>query len=69
MPSPSLSMWIAYMDVVAELEEVRPAGRVLERHEVADQRDRPGTVGADERVHVGVVGNRVLADLGCLTVR
>ena len=49
-------------DVVAELEEVRSAGRPLEGHEVAQDRDRRRVVRADERVDVGVVGDRVLAD-------
>ena len=56
-------------DVVPELEEVRAAGRVLERHEVRDQRDRVRPIRADERVDVGVVGRRILADLRCFTVR
>jgi hypothetical protein len=55
--------------VVAELEEGRPARRRLQRHVVGDQRDRVGLVGADERVQVGAVGDRVLADLRRFTVR
>jgi hypothetical protein len=50
-------------DVVAELEEVRPARRVLQRDVVGDDRDRVRLVRADERVRVRVVCDRVLADL------
>jgi hypothetical protein len=42
-----------------------PAG-FLERHEVGYQRDRVRPVGANECIHVGIIGRRVLADLGCL---
>ena len=54
--------------VVAERVEVRPARRALQGDVVGDQRDRVGLVGADEGVHVGAVGNRVLRDLRCLAV-
>ena len=56
-------------DVVAELEEVRAALRVLQRDEVGDEGDRRRTVRADERVDVGVVGDGVLGDLRRLAVR
>jgi len=55
--------------VVAELEEVRAAGWVLQRHEVRDQRDGVGLVGTDERVDIGVVRGRVTGNSGCLFVR
>ena len=54
--------------VVAEVVEVRPAGRLLERDPVGDQRDGVGLVGADEGVGVGVVGHRVLRDQRGLAV-
>src|SRR5204863_2307735 len=50
-------------NVVAELEEIRPTGRILERHIVGDDRDRVRLVRADERVTVRVVGDRIAADL------
>src|SRR5262249_1806865 len=56
-------------DVVAELVEVRAAGRVLQGDEVADEGDGGGVVWADEGVDVGVVGDRILADLGGLPMR
>ena len=49
--------------VIAELEEVGAASRILERDVVRDERDRVGFVRADEGVGVGVVGYRVLRDL------
>jgi hypothetical protein len=54
--------------VVAELVEVRAAVGLLERDEVGDQGHVVRPVGADERVDVGAVGDRVLADLGCFAV-
>ena len=54
--------------VVAERVEVRPAGGLLERDVVGNDRDRVGPVGAHERVHVRVVRNRVLADRRSLSV-
>ena len=56
-------------DVVAELVEVRAAGRLLQRDVVGDQRDRARVIRADERVHVGTVGDRVLGDLRRLAMR
>ena len=50
------------LHVVAELVEVRATLGVLEGDEVGDERDGVGLVGADERVDVGVVGDRVLGD-------
>ncbi len=50
-------------DVVAELVEVRPTGRLLEGHVVGDYRDRAGVIGADEGVKVGAIGDGVLGDL------
>ena len=47
---------------VVEAREVRPAGRSLERDVVRDERDLARVVRTDERVQVGVVGARVLAD-------
>jgi tetrahydromethanopterin S-methyltransferase subunit F len=55
--------------IVSELEEVRTALRVLERDEVRDQGHRVRLVGRDERVEVGVVGDRVHGDLGRFAVR
>ena len=55
-------------DVVAELEEVGPARRVLQRHVVGEDGDRVGLVRTHERICVRVVGDGVLADLGCFTV-
>jgi hypothetical protein len=55
--------------VVAELEEVRAPERRLERQVVGDHRDGRRVVRADERVRVGVVGDRVLADRRRLAVR
>ena len=55
--------------VVAELVEVRAAGRRLQRDVVGDQRDRVRLVRADERVEVGAVGDRVLGDLGRFAMR
>jgi len=49
-------------DAVVEAVEVRPAGRRFERDVVRDHRDRVRVVRADERVQVGVVRPRVLAD-------
>ncbi|GAB3945433.1 hypothetical protein GCM10027614_37190 [Micromonospora vulcania] len=54
--------------VVAELEEIRAPGRELQRHVVGDQRDRVGAVGADERVQIGAVGDRILGYLRGLAV-
>ena len=56
-------------NVVAELVEVRAACRSLGRYVVGDDRHRVRLVGADERIHVRVVGDWVLADLGRLSVR
>jgi len=56
-------------DVVAERVEVGAARRALQRDVVGDQRDRVGPVGADERVDVGAIGDRVLRDLRCFAVR
>ena len=47
---------------VVERREVRPAGGLFERDEVRDHRDSVRVVRAHERVQVGVVGSRVLAD-------
>jgi hypothetical protein len=55
-------------DVVTELVEVRTAVGLLQRDEVGDQRHRVGSVGTDEGVGVGAVGDRVLGDLGCFAV-
>ena len=55
--------------LVAELEKVGSAGRILQRDVVADDGDGVGTIGADKGVGVGVVGNRVLGDLRGLTMR
>ena len=55
--------------VVAELVEVRAAVGSLQRDVVGDQHDVVGLRRADERVDVGAVGNRVLADLRCFAVR
>ena len=49
-------------DGVVEAVEVRPAGRTFERDVVRNHRDRVRVVRADERVQVGVVRPRVLAD-------
>ena len=49
-------------DAVVEAVEVRPAGRSLERDVVRDHGDRARVLGTDERVQVGVVRARVLAD-------
>src|SRR5262245_45755348 len=49
-------------DVVAELVEVRPSRRLLERDEVGDEHDLVGLLGVHEGVDVGVVRARVLAD-------
>ena len=48
--------------VVAELVEVRAAGRSLERDVVHDQGDGVRLVRADEGVRIGVVGDRILRD-------
>jgi len=56
-------------DVVAERVEVGAARRALQRDVVGDQRDRVGPVGADERVDVGAIGDRILRDLRCFAVR
>src|SRR5262249_57439284 len=60
------------VDVIAgvgrELVEVRPARRGLERQPVRHQRGGALLVGADERVHVGVVVLRLPGDERCLTV-
>jgi len=56
-------------DLVAERVEVRAACRALERNVVGDERDRVRLVRADERVHIGTVGHRVLGDLRRLAVR
>ena len=58
----------AVQHVVAELEEVGAARRILERDVVGDDRDGVGPIGADERVGVGAVGDGILGDLGRLTV-
>ena len=55
-------------DVVAELVEVRAAGRCLERDVVGDQRDGVGPVGAHERIEVGAVGDRVHGNFGSLAM-
>ena len=55
--------------IVAELVEVRAARRPLQRDVVGDQGDRVRLIRADERVHVGAVGHRVLGDFRCLAVR
>ena len=55
-------------DVVAELEEVRAAGRLLEWDVVRDERHLRWVDGVDERVDVGVVGYRVFGDLGSFTM-
>ncbi len=55
--------------VVAELVEVRAAGRALQRHVVRDQGDGVRAVRADEGVEVGAVGDRILGDLGSFAVR
>ena len=49
-------------DAVVEAVEVRPAGRSFERDVVRDHRDGVRVVRTDERVQVGVVRPRVLAD-------
>ena len=56
-------------DVVAELVEVWPARRLLERNVVRDDRDGVGVVGADERVEVRAVSDRVLGDFRGFSVR
>ena len=48
--------------VVVELEEVRSAVRGFERNEVRDERHAIRVAGADERVDVRVVRERILAD-------
>ena len=53
---------------VVEGRKVRPAGRRFERNVVGDDRDRIGSIRAQERVQVGVVGHRVLADEGRFAV-
>ncbi len=52
----------------AELEEVRPTVRGLQRHIVGDDRDRFRAIGADERVHVRAVSGRVLGNGRCFSV-
>jgi hypothetical protein len=64
-PSPSLSTLMRYR---TELEEVRAAERRLQRQVVGDDGDRAGIVRRDERVDVGVVGHRILADRRCLAM-
>jgi hypothetical protein len=54
--------------VVAELEEVGTAGGIFQRDVVGDDGDSVRLVRTDERVDVGVVGDRVLADLGRLSM-
>jgi len=56
-------------DVVAEVEEVRASGGFLQRDVVRDHRDGVGLIRADERVGVGVVGDRVGGDRRGLAVR
>jgi hypothetical protein len=56
-------------DIVTELIEVRAACRFLERDVVGDQRHRGRPVGADERVDIGAVRDRILRDLRRLAVR
>src|SRR5262249_39002321 len=53
---------------VVEGRKVRAARRRLERDVVGDNRDRVRSIRADERIDVRVVGGRVLADEGGLTV-
>jgi hypothetical protein len=48
--------------VVAELEEVRAACRILEWDEVGDERDRVWGVRTDKRIDVGVVRCSVVRD-------
>jgi hypothetical protein len=56
-------------DVVAELVEVGAAGGTLERDVVGDEGDGVRPVGADERVDVRAVGDRVVGNLGRLAMR
>ena len=56
-------------DVVAELVEVRPSRGRLERDEVGDDGHRVRRIRADERIDVGVVGNRVAGDVRRFTMR
>ena len=62
MPVPVLVDPDLVENAVVEAVEVRPAGRRFERDVVRDDRDRVRVVWADERVQVGVVRPRVLAD-------
>jgi len=55
-------------NVVAELKEVRAAGRLLQRNVVRDDRHFRRVVRIDERVQVGVVRDRVLGDLRGFTM-
>jgi hypothetical protein len=54
--------------ITAELVEVGPSVRTLQRQVVGDDGHRVGIVGTHERVQVGAVGNRILGDLRCFTV-
>ena len=54
--------------VVAELEEVRAAGGLLQRDVVRDHRHRVRGIRADERVEVGAVGDGILGDFWCFCV-
>src|SRR5207244_1764054 len=50
--------------IVAELKEVRATRRSLEGNVISNQRYRVWLVRANKRVHVGIVRNWVLGDLG-----
>src|SRR5580693_1208270 len=54
---------------VAELVEVRSSVRTLEWNIVGDDRHGVRVVGADEGVEIRAVGDGILGDLGCFTVR
>src|SRR5438105_15474045 len=56
-------------DVLPEAVEVRPPIGSLERDVVGDQGHRPGRIGADERIDIGVVRDRILRNRGCFTMR
>jgi hypothetical protein len=55
--------------IVAGKVEVRAAGGGLERDVVGDEGDRVRTVRADEYIHVGAVGDRVLGGLRSFAMR
>jgi hypothetical protein len=54
--------------IIAELIEVRSAGRSLQRDVIGDQSDRVRIVWANKRVDIGVVCYRVLGNLGGFTM-